>query len=88
LIVWGSHSGKHKPDFSFYKASVQTGSGTPASMLFAGYSGVSAEIKRPGRDVDQSPLSGGMAKNELSYTSTSPAYFHGVDRNNLGLLSE
>jgi len=47
-----------------------------------------AEIKRPGRYVDQSSLSGGMAKNEFSYTSTSPAYFHGVDRNNLGLLSE
>lgn len=74
--------------FSFFKASVQTGSGNPASLLLTGYSGFFAGIKRPGRDVDQSPLSGGMVKNELSYTSTSPAYLHGVDRNNLGLLSQ
>jgi hypothetical protein len=74
--------------FSFFKASVQAGPGTPASLLFTGCSGSSVGIKRPGHDVDQSPPSGDMAKNELSYISTSPAYFYGVDRNNVGLLSE
>jgi hypothetical protein len=35
-------------------------------------------VKRPGREVDHSPLSIAEAKNELSYTSTPPIRLHGV----------
>ena len=37
-------------------------------------------VKRPGRDVDHSPLSNTKVKNEWSYTSFYPAYLHGVDK--------
>ena len=37
-------------------------------------------LRRPGRDIDYSPPSSAEVKSSWSYTSTSPVYFHGVDR--------
>jgi hypothetical protein len=41
------------------------------SFLFSGYRGPSPGLKRPGLDVNHSPLSRSEVKNEWSYASTS-----------------
>jgi hypothetical protein len=40
-------------------------------------------VKRPGSDLNYSPLSSDKVKNEWSYTSDSPVYHRGVDRENI-----
>jgi hypothetical protein len=42
-------------------------------------------VKRPGRDVHARPSSA-RVKNEWSYTSASPVYIRGVDRDNFTFL--
>jgi len=39
-------------------------------------------VKRPWREVNQSPPSGSAVQNEWSYTSVSPVCLHGVGREN------
>jgi hypothetical protein len=39
-------------------------------------------VKRPGVEADHSPAPNAEVKTEWSYTSASPIYLHGVDRNN------
>jgi hypothetical protein len=53
---------------------------SPTSLLLNGYRGSFYTVKRPGREVDYSPPSSTVVKNEWCYTSTSPTCFHVVDR--------
>jgi len=50
------------------------------------YRGSYPEVKRSGRDVDQSHPSSAETKNEWSYTSTPPICLHGVGRGNFTLI--
>jgi hypothetical protein len=43
-------------------------------------------VKRPARDVDQSPPSSAEVKDEWSYTSTPLICLHGMDRDNFASL--
>jgi hypothetical protein len=54
----------------------------PSSLLFNGHRSSFAWIKRVDRDVDHSPPSNSLVKNEWRYACTSPIRLHGVDRNN------
>jgi hypothetical protein len=60
--------------------SVQTCSLAHPSSSSANKSGSFLGVKRPGREVDHSPLSSDEAKNEWSYISTPPIYLNGVNR--------
>jgi hypothetical protein len=78
--VWGSnpHSGKKffsspkRPDWLW----------GPPSLLFNGYRGSLSGVKRPGREVNDSPPCSAEIKNEWSYTSIPPTCLHGLDRKN------
>jgi hypothetical protein len=45
------------------------------------------EVKRPWREVNHTPPSSAEVKNEYSYTSTSPLWLYGVDRENSFFLT-
>ena len=55
----------------------------PVSFQFSGYRGSLSGMKRPGRDVDHSPVSSAQLKNVRIYTSTPPVCFDSVDRGTL-----
>jgi hypothetical protein len=50
---------------------------------FNGYPGYFPGIKRSGHDVDHPPPNRSVPRNELSYTSISPIYLHGTNKDNL-----
>jgi hypothetical protein len=52
----------------------------PPSLLYNGYRVSFPGVKRPGRNVNHSPLSTVDVNNEWRYTSTPPLHLHGVSR--------
>ena len=54
----------------------------PPSPKFSWFCLSFSEVKRPGHDVNHSPLSSNEVKNEWSYTSTPPVHLHGEIRDN------
>jgi len=54
---------------------------SPCSLLFNGYQGsFVGRVKQPGREINHLPPSTVEVKNEWSYTSSSPIYHCGMDR--------
>jgi len=60
----------------------ETGSEEHATSHSVGSGVLFPGVKRPGREVNQSPPTSAKAKNEWSYTSSPPLRLHGVDRKN------
>ena len=55
----------------------------PHSLPFDGYRGPFPSVKRPGREVDGSPLSSAEVNNKWRYPTSLPSVcLHGVDRDN------
>jgi len=55
---------------------------SPLRLPFNGHRFSFPEAKRPGREINHSPLPSAEARDEWSYTSTSSMCLHGVEREN------
>ena len=60
----------------------------PPRLLFNGYRVLprGGVVKQSGCEVNHSPPSSAVVKNEWSYTCTSPVYLHGMDRENFSFI--
>ena len=58
----------------------------PLSFLPTGYRCSWPGVNRPGHDVDNSSPSSAEVKNEWSYTTTPPIWFHDVDKENINFV--
>jgi hypothetical protein len=78
--IWGLSPGMVKRVFSFPKRPDNLW--IRPSPLFSGYWDSFPGLKRPGCEVDHSPLSTAGVKNEWRYSPASPVCLNGVDRGN------
>jgi len=67
---------------SFVPTIFETGSGFHPSYSSMGIGFLFSGVKRPGRNVDHTPLSGAEIKNEWSCTSTPALCLPGLDSDN------
>jgi hypothetical protein len=57
------------------------------NLLLSGYGASLSGVKRPGRKVNNSPLSSRNDKNEWSYVTTPPLWLYSVNRENFTLFA-
>ena len=79
----GSESRKRHKIFVFPKVSDRLRAHPPVQWI---PEAPSSEMKRPRREINHSPLSSALVKNEWSYTVTPPLGFQWVERDRFHFL--